>query len=88
MDGNGQSDNESRIGRVDLVRERVIRDHEEFSVYYQRLLAAGAIRRETSLAHLREKVREIGENLNRLIAWSEETRHENEVRFRRLEEKH
>jgi hypothetical protein len=74
---------------------------EDFHTYYQRLVAARAVWRtphlntpvadmdmETSLTRLGEKVREIGENLDRLIAWSDETRRKNEARFRRLEEKH
>jgi hypothetical protein len=74
---------------------------EDFRSYYQRLVSDRALWRaphlntdyaditlETSLTRLGEKVREIGENLDRLIAWSDETRRENEIRFRRLEEKH
>jgi hypothetical protein len=100
MEDNGQTINESRLNRLDLVRERMVRDGEDFSTYYQRLVAPRIVwlnphlnmddadsTLESSLTRLAEKVREIGENLDRLIAWSEQTRRENEVRFRRLEEK-
>jgi chromosome segregation ATPase len=136
MEGNGQTNNESRLDRLEDAYNLMIRDHEEFRQEHKALLKAQVvmydehIKLEQSLTRLSEKVErvsdnverlgykverlgdnvdrlgdkvdrlgdavgklsvkveDIGDKLNGLIAWSEQTRKENEIRFRRLEEKH
>jgi hypothetical protein len=122
MEGNGQSNNESRLDRLEDAYNLMIQDHEEFRREHKALLKAQVVmydehvKLEKSLTRLSEKVErvsdnverlgdkverlgdkvellsgkveEIGDKLNGLISWSEQTQRENEVRFRRLEEKH
>ncbi len=93
MEGNGQSNNESRLDRLEDAYNLMIQDHEEFRREHKALLTAQVVmydehvKLEKSLTRLSEKVEEIGDKLNGLIAWSEQTQRENEIRFRRLEEK-
>jgi len=101
MEGNGQNERESRLDRLEDAYNLMIQDHEEFRREHKMLLAAQVVmhdeqlkteksvrRLSGKLEDLTEKVEEIGDKLNALITWSEQTQRENEVRFRRLEEKH
>jgi len=101
MEGNGQSNNESRLDRLEAAYNLMIQDHEEFRREHKALLTAQVVMQDSltrlsgKLERLSDKVEEIGDKLNGLIAYSEQThreneqtRRENEVRFRRLEEKH
>jgi hypothetical protein len=87
MEDNGQKDNESRLDRLEDAYNLMIQDREEFRAEHKRLLAAQVVMHDEHIK-LERTVQEIGDKLNGLIAWSEQTQRENEIRFRRLEEKH
>jgi hypothetical protein len=98
MEGNGQSDHESRLNRLEAVAEMMIRDNQEFRERFRlmredfekehkRLLIAQVVM-EDKLEKTRDLVHEIGDKLNALIDWSNQVHRDNNERFRRLEEKH
>ena len=85
MEGNGHNENESRLDRLEDAWNLMIRDHEEFRAEHKRLLAAQVVMNDRQ-AKLDLTVQEIGDKLNGLIAWSEQTQHENEIRLREQNE--
>lgn len=62
---NGQSSNESRLDRLELVRERMIRDHEEFRAMHQRLHAAQLMWQHQHL-ELEQSLRRLSERMERI----------------------
>jgi hypothetical protein len=86
MEDNGQQDNRSSLDRLEDAWNLMIVEHEEFRAEHKRLLIAQVVMQE-KLEETRRLVHEVGDKLNGLIAWSEQTQRENELRFRRLEEK-